>query len=227
MRHGQLAPCAGLESLSTSFDPADLPFHFPRQAQEWSAGARGTRTAGINSFGMGGSNAFLVVESGVKRTLRGGQYGDRRSEAADALRREHFVHCGSECPFAFEEACEFGGKGASRALASQEVERAIFGCGHQPSRGILGHAAEFPDLERAAEGVLHDVFCQREVVHPEDARERGDHAPGFAPKEMIAGFHHMFICRTGRTSTAPSNSKIGQPLESSTAWSRSRASMRE
>src|SRR5437588_5578590 len=146
---------------------------------------------------------------------------------ADALRREHFLDRRSERPLAFEQTAELGGKGARRALAPQEVERAVFCRGHQPSRGILGNAAEFPDLERAAEGVLHDVFCQREVVHPEDARERGDHAPGFAPKEMIAGFHHMFICKTGRTSTAPSNSKIGQPLESSTAWSRSRASMRE
>ena len=63
MRHGTLAPCAGLETLNASFDPQALPFHFPREAQDWPANARGTRVAGINSFGMGGSNAFVVVES--------------------------------------------------------------------------------------------------------------------------------------------------------------------
>jgi polyketide synthase PksN len=63
MRHAKLAPCAGLESLNSAFDAASLPFHFPREAQDWRANARGTRVAGINSFGMGGSNAFVVVES--------------------------------------------------------------------------------------------------------------------------------------------------------------------
>jgi galactokinase len=38
--------------------------------------------------------AFLVLESGIKRTLRGGQYGDRRSEAADALRMAQRRHLG-------------------------------------------------------------------------------------------------------------------------------------
>ena len=70
---------------------------------------------------------------------------------------------------------------------------------------------------------MHDVFCQREVVDSEDARQRGDDAPGFAAEEMVAElFAHMFrrahyIFMTGRTSTAPSTSKMGQPLESSTA----------
>ena len=145
----------------------------------------------------------------------------------DGLRREDFLDRRRERPFAFKQAAEFGREGARGALAAEDVERAVFRRGHEPRRGVLGHASEFPDLERAAEGVLHDVFCQREVMDSEDARKRGDHAPRFAPKEMVAGFHHMFICKTGRTSTAPSNSKIGQPLESSTAWSRSRASIME
>jgi polyketide synthase PksN len=63
MRHAKLAPCAGLDSLNSAFDDKSLPFHFPREAQDWRANARGTRGAGINSFGMGGSNAFVVVES--------------------------------------------------------------------------------------------------------------------------------------------------------------------
>jgi|SoiMetStandDraft_2_1073263.scaffolds.fasta_scaffold12415_6 hypothetical protein len=56
-------------------------------------------------------------------------------------------------------------------------------------------------------------------------RQRGDYASRFAPKQMIAGIFHMLIFMTGRTSTAPSTSKIGQPLESSTACSRSLASI--
>src|SRR5262249_10153928 len=63
MRHGQLAPCAALKSLNSSSDPRQLPFPFPTHAPPWPANARGTRVAGINSFGMGGSSAFVVVES--------------------------------------------------------------------------------------------------------------------------------------------------------------------
>lgn len=38
--------------------------------------------------------AFLVIESGVERTLRGGQYGDRQAEAAEALRLAQRRHPG-------------------------------------------------------------------------------------------------------------------------------------
>ena len=54
---------------------------------------------------------------------------------------------------------------------------------------VFRHATEFPNLHGAAEGILHDVLCQREVVDTEDPRESGHHAPGFAPKEKIARFH--------------------------------------
>jgi len=91
--------------------------------------------------------------------------------------------------------------------------------------GFSWQSAEFSHLKRTAEGVLHNVFRQREVMDSEDARQRGDYASRFAPKQMIAGIFHMLIFMTGRTSTAPSTSKIGQPLESSTACSRSLASI--
>jgi polyketide synthase PksN len=63
MRHGEIAPCAKLTRINTSFDHARSPFYFPMRAMVWPRNARGTRVAGINSFGMGGSNAFVVVES--------------------------------------------------------------------------------------------------------------------------------------------------------------------
>ncbi|MFC5475609.1 SDR family NAD(P)-dependent oxidoreductase [Paraherbaspirillum soli] len=63
MKHGRLSPCAKLNSVNSSFDHALSPFHFPREPQQWGVNQRGTRAAGINSFGMGGSNVFMVVES--------------------------------------------------------------------------------------------------------------------------------------------------------------------
>jgi hypothetical protein len=81
------------------------------------------------------------------------------------------------------------------------------------------------EIERPAEGVLYDVLCQGEVVDSEDPRQHGAHASRFAQKKMIARLDHVLIFMIGRTSTAPSTSKIGQPFESSTACSKSRASI--
>jgi len=63
MKYGRLSPCAKLSTVNYSFDQEKSPFHFPREAQAWKTNHRGTRVAGINSFGMGGSNAFVIVES--------------------------------------------------------------------------------------------------------------------------------------------------------------------
>ena len=135
----------------------------------------------------------------------------------DRVRSKQLLDDGGERPFAFEQLPQLWREGARGALAPQDVERAVLCGGHEPRGGVFRHSAEFPHLKRTAEGVLHDVFRQREVVDSKDARQRGDYAPRFAPEEMIAGIYHMFIFMTGRTSTAPSTSKIGQPLESSTA----------
>jgi len=77
-------------------------------------------------------------------------------------------------------------------------------------------------------GLDQQFVMQRDnkVVDAEDARQRGDHAPRLVPEQMIAGLHYMFICWTGRTSTEPPTSKIGQPLDISTACARSVASIR-
>src|SRR5262249_9495069 len=106
------------------------------------------------------------------------------------------------------------------SLTPQHVERTVLGRGHQPGRRILRHTMEFPHFQRAAEGVLHDVFRQREIVDSKDASQGRDHPARFVAEKMLArptNFGQMFSCMTGRTSTAPSFSKIGQPFESSTA----------
>ncbi|MFZ2752736.1 MAG: beta-ketoacyl synthase N-terminal-like domain-containing protein, partial [Lysobacteraceae bacterium] len=63
MRHVRLAPCVNLREVNKSFDLAQSPFWFPVEAREWPRNRHGTLVAGVNSFGVGGSNAFMVVES--------------------------------------------------------------------------------------------------------------------------------------------------------------------
>jgi polyketide synthase PksN len=66
MKHRRLPPCAKLTTVNSSFEHESSPFHFPRRVEPWNGNSRGSRVAGINSFGMGGSNAFVVVESLVE-----------------------------------------------------------------------------------------------------------------------------------------------------------------
>ncbi|TXH73313.1 MAG: SDR family NAD(P)-dependent oxidoreductase, partial [Lysobacteraceae bacterium] len=63
MRNAQLTPCINLRDVNNNFDLEQSPFVFPIEAREWPRNRRGTLAAGVNSFGMGGSNAFVVVES--------------------------------------------------------------------------------------------------------------------------------------------------------------------
>lgn len=63
MQHGRLSPCVNLNRVNASFEQEASPFLFPTEAQPWNANARGTRLAGINAYGMGGSTAFVVLES--------------------------------------------------------------------------------------------------------------------------------------------------------------------
>lgn len=62
LRHGLIPPCGHLATLNKAFDPATLPLRLSSQAQAWPADVT-RRLAGINSFGLGGSNAFVIVES--------------------------------------------------------------------------------------------------------------------------------------------------------------------
>jgi hypothetical protein len=128
----------------------------------------------------------------------------------------HALHTG--CP-------SFGPEPECSTFPRQEIERPVLGGRHEPRRRVFRHATNAPRLQRPAEGVLYDVLRQGEVVDSEDPGQHGDHASCFAPKKMIARLDHMLIFMIGRTSTAPSTSKIGQPFESSTACSKSRASI--
>jgi acyl transferase domain-containing protein/enoyl-CoA hydratase/carnithine racemase/acyl carrier protein/SAM-dependent methyltransferase len=71
MRHGQLAPCASLETVNPKIDFGSWPFEPVRELVEWPrpalAGEGGEprvlpRRAGVSSFGAGGANVHLVVE---------------------------------------------------------------------------------------------------------------------------------------------------------------------
>ena len=105
------------------------------------------------------------------------------------------------------------------ALPADDVERAVLRDLHEPRARVLRHAVDLPGLERAKERVLHDVLREREVVHTERPRERGEQPRRLTPEEMVD-----HIRKVGRTSTSPPTWRIGHPIESSIACARSLAS---
>lgn len=101
----------------------------------------------------------------------------------ERVRRELFVERRNERPFRFEQPSQLGCERARGAFPPQDIQRPISRDRQEPARGILRHAAELPDLHRAAERVLDDVFGERQVVHAEDARQGRDEPAGLPSKE--------------------------------------------
>ncbi|WP_039913727.1 SDR family NAD(P)-dependent oxidoreductase [Cellvibrio mixtus] len=63
MKQGVVAPCANLNEVNAVYEQEHSPFILPTTLTAWEKGKNGRFNAGINSFGMGGSNVFLVVSS--------------------------------------------------------------------------------------------------------------------------------------------------------------------
>ena len=108
---------------------------------------------------------------------------------ADRGRGKGLVHDRGDRPLGFEQPPYLGREGACRPLAPEDVECPVLRRRHEPRRRVFRNAANPPHLQRSAEGVLYDVFCERQIVHAEDSRERDDHAPRLAPEEMLVQVH--------------------------------------
>ncbi|SEN86314.1 SDR family NAD(P)-dependent oxidoreductase, partial [Nonomuraea pusilla] len=60
LRHGEIPPLAGFETPGAHLDLASGPFVVPTEPRPWHPD--GPRRAGVSAFGMGGTNAHIVVE---------------------------------------------------------------------------------------------------------------------------------------------------------------------
>ncbi|MBV4504329.1 amino acid adenylation domain-containing protein [Pseudomonas sp. BW13M1] len=57
--HGVIPPNLGFSRINPQIDLACSPFHIPTTARPWPSGRR--RMAGVSSFGIGGTNAHVIV----------------------------------------------------------------------------------------------------------------------------------------------------------------------
>jgi hybrid polyketide synthase/nonribosomal peptide synthetase FtdB len=66
MKHGTIPPVPGIRELNPAVDWQATPFVVPTQKREWLRKDGLPRRAAVNSFGIGGLNAHVVVEEFVK-----------------------------------------------------------------------------------------------------------------------------------------------------------------
>ena len=77
MKHGTIPPVPGIKELNPAVDWQATPFVVPTQKREWLRKDGLPRRAAVNSFGIGGLNAHVVVEEFVK---------DIKSQQPEAIR---------------------------------------------------------------------------------------------------------------------------------------------
>jgi len=85
LRHGEIPPAVGDEELNAHIPWDKLSFTVPRRHQPWPAGLP-RRVAGVNSFGMSGTNAHVVLEA----------YNDSPQHTADSPPADSLAAPGAE-----------------------------------------------------------------------------------------------------------------------------------
>ncbi|MEV1064380.1 beta-ketoacyl synthase N-terminal-like domain-containing protein [Streptomyces sp. NPDC050263] len=63
LRHGELVPSLNFESPNPEIDFAAGPFHVATELADWPAADGVPRRAGVSAFGIGGTNAHVVLEA--------------------------------------------------------------------------------------------------------------------------------------------------------------------
>ncbi|OEJ94011.1 SDR family oxidoreductase [Streptomyces thermolilacinus] len=82
LRHGEIPPVAGFEKASSHLDLSSGPFEIPTEPRPWTSA--GPRRFGVSSFGMGGTNAHVVVEEYLGGDRAGEAGGGPAAEGAHA-----------------------------------------------------------------------------------------------------------------------------------------------
>ncbi|MFC8076977.1 SDR family NAD(P)-dependent oxidoreductase [Streptomyces sp. NPDC057307] len=95
LRHREIPPVAGFETPSSHLDLSAGPFVIPVEPQPWNSD--GPRRAGISSFGMGGTNAHVVVEEYVGKSPHEAP-GEESRPAVGAVPDEHLLVLSAHTP---------------------------------------------------------------------------------------------------------------------------------
>jgi len=67
LKHNTIPACSNISKINQTIQLEQSPFYIPKKALPWKQ-ENSPRVAGINSFGIGGSNCFVLIEDYCKET---------------------------------------------------------------------------------------------------------------------------------------------------------------
>ena len=87
--------------------------------------------------------------------------------------------------FVWAKLGSLGSPGRRQALASQQVEGTVLRDLNEPRGRIRRDAIAWPPCQRDEQRFLHHILDKIDALRAEDARQRGGHACGIMPKEVL------------------------------------------
>ncbi|MDX3523625.1 type I polyketide synthase [Streptomyces scabiei] len=147
VRTGVIPPVAGFTEPNPLLETGDCPLYIPTEAVPWTG--EGPRRAGVSAFGIGGTNAHVVIEQPPPRAPAAPGVGGPREPAAGEAGP---VRVPVRVPGAPEEATAPGESAGPGAVTPHGKGRAEAGASHEPcERLVLLSAADPAALERVVD----------------------------------------------------------------------------
>ncbi|MCG8424973.1 MAG: amino acid adenylation domain-containing protein [Proteobacteria bacterium] len=103
LHHKRLVPSLHFERGNPQIDFDQTPFYVNTVDAEWPKPHNGPRRAGISSFGIGGTNAHLIVEEAARPRWLESQGVE--PQGAEQGQRPHLVRLSARSPAALDRAC--------------------------------------------------------------------------------------------------------------------------
>ena len=123
MKHRSLVPMLHYNRLNPHIDLVDTPFYINTEAQPWQS--EGPLTAGISSFGIGGTNAHVIV-----------QEAPAVSEDSTSHRQSQLIVLSAKSPQALAD----GKQSLAAHLSRQAQQPSLADIAHTLAVGRQGHA---------------------------------------------------------------------------------------
>ncbi len=184
VRHGVFPPTLHFQKPNAKFDMENSPFYVNRQRAEWKPDGR-PRRAGVSAFGVGGTNAHVVIEQAPEQAAPAPVRGTEllvlsaRSQAALENATEHLAKYLENHPLANLEDVAWtlqAGRRAfacRRAVAASDAKEAISALAARDHRRVQTR------LKPLANPEISFLFPGQGSQHPNMAREIYESEPVF------------------------------------------------